>query len=64
MTEIISLCQGLHLKENEVNDVKLKLMKLLKGYLSSLAPFCTRDLINKVLAEVSEVLYKPLVYVA
>ena len=63
MTEIFSLCQGPHLKENDVNDVKLKLMKLLKGYSSSLAPFCPRDLINKVLAEVSEVLYKPLVYV-
>ena len=64
MTEISSLCQGPNLKENEVNDIKLKLMKLLKGYLSSLAPFCPRDLINKVLAEVSEVLYKPLVYAA
>ena len=51
-------------KENEVNDVKLKFMKLLKGYLSSLAPFCPHDLINKVLAEVSEDLYKPLVYFA
>ena len=58
------LFQGPHIKENEVNDVKLKLMKLLKGYLSSLAPFCPCDLINKVLAEVSVVLYKPLVYVA
>ena len=32
--------QGPHIKEDEVNDVKLKLMKLLKGYLSFLAPFC------------------------
>ena len=64
MTEIFSLCQGPHLKENDVNDVKLKLMKLLKGYSSSLAPFCPRNLINKVLAEVSEVLYKLLVYAA
>ena len=48
--------QGPHIKENEVNDVKLKLMKLLKGYLSFLAPFCPYNLINKVLAEVSEVL--------
>ena len=63
MTEIFSLCQGPHLKENEVYDVKLKLMKLLKGYLSYLAPFCPRDLISKVLAEDSEVLYKRLVYV-
>ena len=55
------LFQGPHIKENEVNDVKLKLMKLLKGYLSFLGPFLP---LNKVLAEVSVVLYKPLVYVA
>ena len=47
--------QGPHIRENEVNDIKLKLVKLLQGYLSFLAPFCPRDLINKVLAEVSEV---------
>ena len=55
MTQIFSLCQGPHIKENEVNDVRLKLMKLLKGYSSFLASFCPCDLINKVLAEVSEV---------
>ena len=58
------LFQGPHIKEIEVNDIKLKLMKLLKGYLSFLAPFCPHNLINKVLAEVSEVLYKLLVNVA
>ena len=53
--------QGPHIKEDEVNDVKLKLMKLLKGYFSFFGPFLP---LNKVLAEVSVVLYKPLVYVA